>query len=461
MALSRLFLSKLSGANTTFINQQRIWCSLNFKAANDCGNFARTRLICTSSVYLLESKHRGHDHHAIRKYGSEPISFNPKRAVVVSKMSRFEFEKRRYTDHQKDHREVTEKKLRKVLAMRGSDYDRLMGIHEIHLRNLHMIVSTLEKYGIEVDIVQRQDYTTAQIQEADMIVSAGGDGTFLMAASKVLDDKPVLGVNTDTHRSEGYLCLPNKYSTLDGFDAAVKMITTGKFKWKWRQRIRATIECGIINMVPIDLHEEELSFPDHRDRHIYQQDTLINSYGDIDTGPRVLPVRALNEVFMGESLSSRASYYEISIDGGPMEKQKNSGITVCTGTGSTSWTYNINKLPPQSVQEIMRIIQKETGTDIPVSEEIVQNIAQEFNDRVIFDASEPSMVYTIRDPIINGIYQQIWLPRGYARRIIVRSRCFDACLVMDGGSSFIFNDGAIATLETKPEDALRTFELDT
>ena len=44
-------------------------------------------------------------------------------------------------------------------------------------------------------------------------------------------------------------------------------------------------------------------------------------------------------------------------------------------------------------------------------------------------------------------------------RIRVRSRGWDACLVMDSGSSFIFNDGAIATLETKEEDALRTFEL--
>lgn len=34
------------------------------------------------------------------------------------------------------------------------------------------------------------------------------------------------------------------------------------------------------------------------------------------------------------------SYYEISIDNGPLEKQKSSGITICTGTGSTSWYVN-------------------------------------------------------------------------------------------------------------------------
>lgn len=44
-----------------------------------------------------------------------------------------------------------------------------------------------------------------------------------------------------------------------------------------------------------------------------------------------LPVLALNEVFIGESLSSRVSYYEIQIDSGVMVKQKSSGIAICTG----------------------------------------------------------------------------------------------------------------------------------
>lgn len=33
----------------------------------------------------------------------------------------------------------------------------------------------------------------------------------------------------------------------------------------------------------------------------------------------------------------RASYYEISVDDGPWEKQKSSGLNLCTGTGSKAW----------------------------------------------------------------------------------------------------------------------------
>jgi len=36
-------------------------------------------------------------------------------------------------------------------------------------------------------------------------------------------------------------------------------------------------------------------------------------------------------------LLHRASYYEISVDDGPWEKQKSSGISICTGTGSKAW----------------------------------------------------------------------------------------------------------------------------
>ena len=37
---------------------------------------------------------------------------------------------------------------------------------------------------------------------------------------------------------------------------------------------------------------------------------------------------------------------------------------------------------------------------------------------------------------------------------------WDACLVIDGGVSFQFNDGAEATLELHDEDMLRTVSID-
>lgn len=49
------------------------------------------------------------------------------------------------------------------------------------------------------------------------------------------------------------------------------------------------------------------------------------------------PLLALNDVFIGESHAARVSYYDVQIDDGPLVRQKSSGLTACTGTGSTSW----------------------------------------------------------------------------------------------------------------------------
>ncbi len=51
-----------------------------------------------------------------------------------------------------------------------------------------------------------------------------------MAASKILNDRiPVVGVNTDPSRSEGYLCLPKHFN--QNIDDAIDKIITGKFYW--------------------------------------------------------------------------------------------------------------------------------------------------------------------------------------------------------------------------------------
>lgn len=68
------------------------------------------------------------------------------------------------------------------------------------------------------------------------------------------------------------------------------------------------------------------------------------------------------------------------------------------------------------------------------------------------------MCYTIRDLISAGVWPSPpgLAPRGFAQSILIRSRCRDARLVVDGGTSFIFNDGSEALFELYPEDALRT-----
>ncbi|KAJ8286349.1 hypothetical protein GJAV_G00037460 [Gymnothorax javanicus] len=295
------------------------------------------------------------------------------------------------------------------------------------------------------------------VRWADAIISAGGDGTMLLVASKVLNkDKPVVGVNTDPERSEGHLCLPVRYT--HSFSEALQKFRRGDFRWQWRQRIRVHLEGTGINPTPIDLHEQQLSLEQHNKAHRSITDKQRNTGNENSgiSGPHLLPVRGLNEIFIGESLSSRASYYEISVDDGPWEKQKSSGVNVCTGTGSKAWSYNINKLVDHSVEDILKI-GKANGDLITGSldQDLIEKLTKKYNQSLTFDPEDHRMFFSIREPIINRVYS-CSLQRAFASKVSIRSRCWDACMVVDGGTSFEFNDGAIATITMSEEDQLRT-----
>ena len=91
------------------------------------------------------------------------------------------------------------------------------------------------------------------------------------------------------------------------------------------------------------------------------------------------------KVFIGETLSARVSYYELSVDGSERSKVKSSGLCVSTGTGSTSWTFNINKLTHQSVSDLMKLIQEETRLPLDYKDHrLIDRITAKFNDNLIF-----------------------------------------------------------------------------
>jgi len=306
-------------------------------------------------------------------------------------------------------------------------------------------------------MVNRFELNKAAIDWADVIFTTGGDGTFLMAASRIVSsDKPLIGINSDPSRSVGYLCLPQPYST--DLEKTLDRLCSGNFEWSYRQRIRILIEGENAGDGPIELHNQQLLYPEYRylelDHDNFKAIENSNVKSNSNSKLCTIPVRALNEVFVGESLSSRVSYYEFSINDQPKIKLKSSGLTICTGTGSTSWSFNINRLTSQSVKSLFEIYEKEAGIVMSLDDTLIQRITQRFNDSLIFSPSKPSMAYTVRDPVMFGVDMKN--TRGFANKIEVRSRMFDATVVIDGGLSYKFNDGSFARFEICEEDKLKT-----
>ena len=46
----------------------------------------------------------------------------------------------------------------------------------------------------------------------------------------------------------------------------------------------------------------------------------------------------------------------MEIKGSKIEKQKSSGICICTGTGSTAWSYNICSLHKETIKKLIKFL---------------------------------------------------------------------------------------------------------
>uniref|UniRef100_A0A1I8GWA6 NAD(+) kinase n=1 Tax=Macrostomum lignano TaxID=282301 RepID=A0A1I8GWA6_9PLAT len=350
-------------------------------------------------------------------------------------------------------------------------------------------------------------YTLAAIDWADAVVSAGGDGTFLLAASRIKSaTKPLIGVNTDPGKSEGYLCMPTSKTAPDAIDALlagslgckrdsgasalimgpqsgtmdrpilIRRSHSPRFRWLWRQRIRVSMSTGLPSSSqssadsPADgasrLQSLHLRYPEYRFSEHYKEleEAWLRRQPMLQCQEHELsplPVLALNEVFIGESLSARVSYYEMGLGReGRMRKQKSSGVTVCTGTGSTSWYFHINHLSESQVEEILHYANQ--LADSPdgsgsrsrrYTPAEIASIARNYNSALTFDPELIRMAWAVRDPVVNSVFAADQC-RGVTDLIRVRSRMWDARLVIDGDYAFSFNDGCVALLEMRPEDAI-------
>ncbi|XP_026316259.1 NAD kinase 2, mitochondrial [Hyposmocoma kahamanoa] len=313
-------------------------------------------------------------------------------------------------------------------------------------------------------IVNRLTYNEDLIKWCDVVVPCGGDGTFLLAASRVRDNsKPVIGFNSSPQKSVGRLCLPTWCS--NDVKGALNALKEGKFTWMRRSRIRTTITCEpklLDTITPVDLHTLYFSrYPPVTQQHDSPEtgQPLREQNSKPVCEPlatKVLPFLALNEVFIGESVTSRVSLLRLQIDNGKWTHTKSSGLCVTTGTGSTSWHFSINCLRTHSVMELMKILSDEFGVKVDTRLEKAREVAETFS------TDSEYLAYSVREYIT---FEEWPAPRGLrvrdrATSVKVKSHCVDAGLVIDGSVSFPFNDGTEALLEIHPEDTLMTVHMD-
>ncbi|XP_014259020.1 NAD kinase 2, mitochondrial isoform X1 [Cimex lectularius] len=362
-----------------------------------------------------------------------------KRVLVVKKRSRYSLEKGQYPG-------ITDAQLDKILKKRGSDVEMLLLTHKTHTCNTQDLLNSFISAGFHVDVVDRTKLEEDAIEWADLVVAAGGDGTFLMSSSKIKTrDKSIVGFNTDPCRSTGYLCVNGRKGL--NCSAIISRIKKEDYNYLFRTRIQVKLTGLRANEDAVELDQcpQPIFY-----RSPGSREWKANENSKVET--RVLPFLALNEVFIGESLSSQVSHLVLDVPGVERTKVKCSGLCVSTGTGSTSWHMSINRLTKAKVHKLLEI----AGIDKTPQE--IEKISNDFNASLRFSPDDPRLFYTLRDLIRAGVWPDPpGLPSGaFTPSLVVTSKCFSANLVLDGSKAYAFNDGTVAEMESRPENMLRT-----
>ncbi len=163
--------------------------------------------------------------------------------------------------------------------------NRFKGAHDQHYEALKVVESTLKQYGIKYDKFPRGK--NVRYEEYNIIITLGGDGTFLEASRKVTH-QIIIGVNSSPVYSVGKLCVAG----IHNFKKIIESVLKNKLKLQLLHRLRMEID------------------------------------------EKSDPIDALNDVLICHKNPAAMSRYCLKI-GHVHEEQRNSGIWISTACGSS------------------------------------------------------------------------------------------------------------------------------
>ena len=89
----------------------------------------------------------------------------------------------------------------------------------VHEKVVHCFLKTSQEFDIQFDLLMNVDDLNTNIENLDMVIAIGGDGTFLRTASHLRSNIPIFGITSDPERSVGALC---SYAVDNSSDESLK-----------------------------------------------------------------------------------------------------------------------------------------------------------------------------------------------------------------------------------------------
>ena len=178
-------------------------------------------------------------------------------------------------------------RVRQLLEEEDTSVQDLRASDEEHEASLDIVRATLQARGITY--VEHAELPKQRITDVDLVIAVGGDGMVLGVSHNILDDIPVLGVNSAPSFSVGYL----SGCTATGLDATLNELADGE-------------------LAPLSVQRLQ-----------------------IELGHRRINEPVLNDLlFCADNPAAMSRYLLIWPDGS--EVQRSSGVWISTPAGSTS-----------------------------------------------------------------------------------------------------------------------------
>ena len=122
----------------------------------------------------------------------------------------------------------------KARSIVRNELKRFKKAHDEHYQTLDFIKNILSQY--KLDFTKMYRGKKVDYHEYDLIITVGGDGTFLDVARKT-KQQVILGVNSALEFSVGCYCLANK----NNFETILNKIISGKHKIKELRRLKVSV----------------------------------------------------------------------------------------------------------------------------------------------------------------------------------------------------------------------------
>lgn len=249
---------------------------------------------------------------------------------------------------------------------------RFIDTHVEHYQTLKKVESFLKEQNLSYTKMLRG--RSGNLRQFDLVITVGGDGTFLEAASQVTTQQ-MLGINSDPKWSVGRFCLANSMN----FPVILSSILSGK------SRIR------LLNRMKVTLLKSKKS------------------------------MTVLNDILICHRNPATMSRYYFEFKG-YVQEQRSSGIWIATAAGSTGAIHSAGGITLNETSKSLQFVIREpyTGKAGPVK----------YRSAVFTDKSSVNVTSLMTAGIIYIDGSHISLPFSFGEKLQVRNSIYPLKLVV-------------------------------